>query len=512
MYWAVGLCVLGLLWLWHYFKQRNEFFKRLGIDGPEPTLGLGNVVELQGKVPSVVLGEWGRLYGQTYGYMEGGRPVLVSSDPDFLQEVFVKQFSAFHGRKEFPLSPDPDKDKRVNVFGARGARWKRLRTISTPIFTASKMRQMQPFVRASIQELMGLLDAEAEKAHSFDIYPYFQRLTLDVIAKVAFGYETSVQAGANPEFFELVKSIFGKSTFFGNIFSTLSTLFPEAKPLWRAGAITRGFFFPIPFLVLTKRLRRVVNRRKAEKGKDANRLHDFIDMMLELEAEAGSFGEGADIRSVAKALTADEVVSQMMVILIAGYETTSIALAFLAYQLALKKEVQEELYQELLEKIGSEDAVDHDSVAKLNFLDQVINEGLRLYPHGSIVVNRKCMGSGVEVNGIQIPQGLNVAADVWSLHRNTELWGNDADEFRPSRFSKEESEGRHPMAFMPFGAGPRICLGMRFALLEEKLTLARLLLRYEICSTPLTPAEAVLKGNVTFGPEEVQIRLRRRRT
>lgn len=88
------------------------------------------------------------------------------------------------------------------------------------------------------------------------------------------------------------------------------------------------------------------------------------------------------------------------------------------------------------------------------------------------------------MNGYAIPEGLTIAVDVLSLHYDKEIWGQDADEFNPLRFSPEIK--RHPAVYMPFGLGPRQCVGMRFAMLELKLTLAKILLKYDVLRTSAT--------------------------
>ena len=110
------------------------------------------------------------------------------------------------------------------------------------------------------------------------------------------------------------------------------------------------------------------------------------------------------------------------------------------------------------------------------------------------MIGRRCTNP-CTVNGIDIPEDLTIAVDCKTLHFDPEHWGPDTQEFNPLRFSPEIK--RHPAIYMPFGLGPRTCVGMRFALLEVKLTLAKFLLKYDVVATPETPKE--LKYTETGG-------------
>ncbi|GFS74154.1 cytochrome P450 3A24, partial [Nephila pilipes] len=122
--------------------------------------------------------------------------------------------------------------------------------------------------------------------------------------------------------------------------------------------------------------------------------------------------------------------------------------------------------------------LDYYSVNKLQYLDQFLQESLRLYPPVYLFVSREC-GEDVDFGGFKLKEGLAVQVPTYHLHRDPELWGPDVNEFKPERFSPENKAKIHPMAFQAFGAGPRNCVGMRFAYMEAKLALARLLSKYK---------------------------------
>ena len=172
------LCIIaGYLWT---LRSRYDHLKKRGITGPDPLFFFGHYRTLW-SVPwySRQLQEWTRQFGSIYGLFEGTPPMYVVSDVEFLQEVYVKQFSSFHSRR-LPFIMKASTGHRVHVFGASGARWRRQRQVINPTFSAAKLKLMSPLVRECIQSLMAKL---ATTHGQFNIYVMYKRLTMDVICK-----------------------------------------------------------------------------------------------------------------------------------------------------------------------------------------------------------------------------------------------------------------------------------------------------------------------------------------
>lgn len=129
----------------------------------------------------------------------------------------------------------------------------------------------------------------------------------------------------------------------------------------------------------------------------------------------------------------------------------------------------------------------YDQLASLPYLDQVICESLRYYPPVVTFVSRHAP-EDFQLGGYNLPAGTNILAPVWSIHHDPKIWP-DPERFDPDRFSKENKEGRHPMAWLAFGAGPRNCLGRRFGLLETKMALVMLMRKFRMEMGPNTPRE-----------------------
>ena len=190
--------------------------------------------------------------------------------------------------------------------------------------------------------------------------------------------------------------------------------------------------------------------------------------------------------------------------MIAGYETASTALGYVTHVLSTHPEEQRKLQEHIDFHIPDGTTIDYDLINKMDYLDWFIRETLRMYPITPIIINREC-AEDIEIPGLgTIEAGTKVTLDMYSLHYDADLWGPvDPKIFYPERFATK----RHRLAWVAFGAGPRNCVGMRFAFAEIKLSLIRLLQKYSFVAENV---DLELVELVTISPKQVSIRLERR--
>jgi hypothetical protein len=169
----------------YYFlplRQRYQYFSRLGIPTPPFHFFFGHLKTLwNSKSFHRQLESWTKEYGKIYGIYQGTVPTFVVSDPDFLQEVFVKQFAAFSGRTDLFAS-----GRIQNVFTSSGATWRRHRHIINPTFSAAKLKLMSPLINGCITNVMEKLVDHVTSGSEFNIYTYYKRMTMDTICKYIF--------------------------------------------------------------------------------------------------------------------------------------------------------------------------------------------------------------------------------------------------------------------------------------------------------------------------------------
>lgn len=181
-----------------------------------------------------------------------------------------------------------------------------------------------------------------------------------------------------------------------------------------------------------------------------------------------------------------EILSQSFLFLIAGYETTATTLAFLFYSFATVPETQEKLLKEIKENINSDGTIPYEKLIQLPYMDACISEALRLYQ--PLMVLERVATRNTKIENIEVEKGTYVQVPVFTLHHNEEFWP-DAFRFDPERFMPENKDKIVPYTYLPFGGGPRSCIGMRFALVEIKLALVELLQKYEfiVCEDTQIP-------------------------
>ncbi|GFS07439.1 cytochrome P450 3A29-like [Elysia marginata] len=458
-----------------------KIFKELGIPGPEPNFLFGNMLAFRTRPMFRKYQEWREEFGETYGYFEGPTPVLVTSDVHLIQEVFIKQFNKFHARKLWPVQVDPDKDEDVHMFFARGRRWKRLRNVVNPAFSAAKIRQMAPSVNDIINQLLDVIrdGAKSNTDRSIEVLNLFRRLTLDSILRCEVGLDNSSMMCPDDLFLKHCKGVIEDTTKMPWLY-LLGFLFPTLHSVWITIYKSLHYIRFNPVYWLEDRMREVVVMRRENKE---SRRPDLIQQMLDARFQAESFKEiekehtriGPSRGNTLRSMTNEEIVSHALLFLLAGYETTSTTLTYIFHELSQNPHVQQTLRREIMSVLPRGYCeIAYDDLKKLTYLDYVIWEALRKYPLASSVTARQCV-TACTINGLDIPEGLLIHANLWDVQYDPKHWGDNPHEFDPLRFLPERRKTRHPAAWMPFGAGPRSCAGLRFALLQLKMTVAKVL-------------------------------------
>ena len=212
-------------------------------------------------------------------------------------------------------------------------------------------------------------------------------------------------------------------------------------------------------------------------------------------------------------LTMEEMQAQIVTFLGAGYDTIATTLAWIAYYMALYPDVQTKLQEEIDQHFPlSGPNVNYETVQKASYLDMVFCEVSRLAYVGLISVQRTCTQT-TKVGNVTIPKGTQVAINLQAIHNDPDLWGPEpVEQLVPARFLPERKGARHPMAYLPFGGGPRNCIGMRFATMVTKMTLIKILRRFNILRCEKTKVPLKIANDGAHAPaEEVYVKVQRRK-
>ncbi|RZB39764.1 p450 domain containing protein [Asbolus verrucosus] len=204
---------------------------------------------------------------------------------------------------------------------------------------------------------------------------------------------------------------------------------------------------------------------------------DFIQLLIDLKNNKITEEEG--YQHDGKTLTIEEIAAQSFVFFIAGFETSSATMTFALYELARRQDLQQKVRDEIEAVLAKyQGKITYEAIQDMKYMDQVINETLRKYPPIPLLT-RKCVKDyKVPGEDLVIEKGTTVAISVLGIHYDEEYYP-DPEKFDPERFNEENKSSRHTYAHIPFGEGPRMCIGMRFGLMQSKVGLTALLRKYK---------------------------------
>ncbi|XP_045167948.2 cytochrome P450 3A14-like isoform X2 [Mercenaria mercenaria] len=352
------------------------------------------------------------------------------------------------------------------LLSLKDEQWKRVRNIITPTFSAGKLKKMTKEINYCAELLTSGLIEKAKSGEEVDSRKHLGCYTMDVIAGTAFGIRTDAYNNPDDSFVSLAQKVFGQASL--NPSTLLAILFPDlAWFLMKMFGIS--FFFPKDSLAFFVDVIKKIIKERQEKC-DTERT-DMLQLMMNAELQ----GETEDGTQSAKKLSLDELLGQGIIGFVAGYETTASLLTFMSYVLATHLDVQKKLLDEIDEHVpDGATEVSYDIVMEMPYLDQVINETLRMYPPITKMNRTTSKQEDVEIDGYWFPHDTNISYSIWQVHHCLGLYP-EPEKFIPERFTSEEKAKRDPFVFMPFGHGPRNCIGMRLALLEAKIATVAIL-------------------------------------
>jgi len=467
--------------IWWKPLQIKRYFESQGIRGPPYRLLYGNAADIhrmntQAKstpmpwshdIVARVLPHyhhWTKTYGEDFIFWFGPKAILNVPQPELIKEILSNKFGHYE-----KLSGNPLVRKWIGLglAGLEGEKWVQHRKIVGPAFHLDLLKGMIPTIVECTAKMLEewsklVLSSEAE----VEVHKEFRNLTADIISHTAFG--SSYEEGK--DFFNMQHQLINFA-----VESLRRVYIP-------------GFRF-LPTVMnrkcwkLEKELRRcimqVIEARERIAGKEKS--DSYGDDLLGLMMSAKKIQVGGIVQDVR--MTTDEIIDECKIFYFAGHETTSSLLTWTMILLGMHEDWQARGREEVLEVCGKNAYPDADSVNRLKIVGMILNEALRLYPP-AVLLQRQTY-KPMKLGRLSIPAGTVLQLPIIAIHHDPSLWGNDAKEFNPSRFGEGIAKAsKHPLAFMPFGNGPRICVGQNFALLEAKVVLAMVLQQFSFVTSP----------------------------
>ncbi|KXJ78231.1 hypothetical protein RP20_CCG005056 [Aedes albopictus] len=389
--------------------------------------------------------------------------------------------------------------------------WKLHRKTLNSTFNIRILNSFLPIFNDSTRKLIKLLDQQADTGKSFDILILFTHCTLGMVCETSFGKKVLEREGKQHFFdsLEVLLTSLGKRVVNVLLHSEIIyRLTPMYRNEMKCRAVCRRF------------TDKVIEEKRAEikklfagnsnnptdealsddEGDAYKRPQIFIDQLLKMPLMMKSAYNFSD----------QEISDQVFTMIIAGNETSATQMAHTCLLLAMNPDAQEKAYQEVQQIIPTKDTyIDADILRKLVYIEAVLKESMRLLPVGSLI-SRKNLQE-IVLDGHKIPKNTPLLMKPYSLHRRSDIWGSDAEQFIPERFLREDAKQRHPYAFIPFSGGPRGCIGVRYAMMSLKIMLALILMNFKI-STQLRYRELKIHYQLSLnlaGPHAVSLERRR---
>lgn len=470
----IALLALFLTSIIYDWLALLHFRRKYKLKGPFPVPLFGNLLEIFFyKLPD--LEQKNSKYGATQFGSLGCVGFINIYDTELLKKILIKDHVKFQNRFSLEGLEPPPIDHSLLVL--RDAHWKRVRSIVTPTFSVAKLKMMtQEMNHCSDQLVKGLID-KAAAGEPVEAEKHFGCFTMDTIASTAFGLRTNSYNDPDDHFVSSAKKVFGQGVL-GNPLVILAFLFPKF-----ALFLTRYFnfsaFWPLDSVrYFSDAIKQIIHKRK--ETNDTSRT-DLLQLMLNAELQ----NEEDSTEQSQKKLSLDELLAQGFLVFIGGYDTTKTLLTFLSYVLATHPDIQDTLIHEVDECVPKDGDVTYDTVMEMQYLDQVICETLRMYPPLLRMNRTTSNNQDVEIDGHWFPAGVGIQFSIWRMHHDPANYP-EPDRFIPERFSPDEKKTRDPFLFIPFGNGPRNCIGMRMATLEAKIATVSILRRLKFIRCPET--------------------------
>nr|BAL45208.1 cytochrome P450 monooxygenase [Glycyrrhiza uralensis] len=399
-------------------------------------------------------------YGKNSFMWLGPNPRVFIMDPDKIKEMTTKVYE-FQKPETSPLF----KLLASGFANYDGDKWAKHRKIVSPAFNVEKLKMLIPIFSQSCDEMVNKLESVVSASNGtceLDIWPFCQNVSRDVLARAGFG--SSYEEGKRV--FELQKEMLRLTVTLFRFAFILGYRFLPTYTNRRMKAIDKE---------MRTSLMAIINRRlKAMKeGEPTN--NDLLGLLLEsnCKSEKNISGGGMSLR---------EVVEEVKLFYLAGQEANAELLVWTLLLLSKHPKWQAKAREEVFQVLGH-GKPDYDKIGQLKIVSMILQESLRLY--SPAVVISRYLRKDAKLGDLTLPAGVELIIPVSMMHQEKEFWGDDAGEFNPERFSEGVSKATNgKVCYLPFGWGPRLCIGQNFGLLEAKIAVAMILQRFSLELSP----------------------------
>ncbi|WP_396611170.1 cytochrome P450 [Haloferax sp. S1W] len=401
-----------------------------------------------------------REYGPVAEYNIGGISFYQLSDPELVEHVLVQENQKYIKGELFQESLGTVLGE--GLLTSEGEFWRQQRHLMQPSFLPQMLERYSKIMVEYTERML----SSWEDGETRDIHEDMMSLTVEIAAKTLFDVDIREEESAVGEALETVMD-----------YSSVSMRRPVDVPQWVPTPLNRRYKQALSDL--TEVVGRIVNdHRDGDLDPESN---DIVSLLLTFRDDDGN------------PLPDEQIRDELVTILLAGHETTALALTYTLHLLGTNQEQADTLREEL-DSVLDGDSPTFADLNDLTYTEQVITEGMRIYPPVWELVREAAEPDTVD--GYHIKPGQTVTTQQWVIHRDPRFY-DDPLEFRPSRWTSEFKRDLPKFAYFPFGGGPRRCIGDRFALLEARLALATIAQSWTVDPTH----ELEFDPSITLRPE-----------
>ncbi|XP_046966889.1 cytochrome P450 6k1-like [Vanessa cardui] len=462
-----GAVLCFVCWLYIKWSKIKRYWADRGVPYLPPTPVLGNLTFIQKENAGLWFRRMNEHLKSPYiGIWIFWRPGIVINSPEIARDILIKDFGNFRNR--FLRSGDTDPVGGLNLFTVNDPIWSTMRKHLSGVFTTAKLKILQDLMQTKAKELVQRIHNDRDiKIHLKRMYIDY---TTDIIGSSAFGVKSDATLTSVGPLRDVTNDFSAFSIYRGISWCSIFFL-PEIVDIFRFK------FFP---RASTKYFRKIFNAVSKQRKTYQNDAKDLLEILIRIQQENEGYSD-------------DLIISQAAIFLLGGFETSGTALTFITYELAHNPVLQDKLYQELSEAAqqnGSEQ-FDTNVLSNLTYLNCVIKEGLRKYPTMGWLDRIAAKDYRID-DKLTIEAGTVVYINSIGMHYDPKYFP-EPHKFDPDRFLPENRSKIEPYSYLPFGEGPRGCIGKRFALMTIQFGLASVLLNYKIKSCPNMPKPEDIK-------------------
>ncbi|XP_014275142.1 cytochrome P450 6a2 [Halyomorpha halys] len=501
MWLVIGLSLLAGWLLYKYYISVYDLWKKRGIPYYPSKFPFGSSYELvlESRFQGCILEEMCKKLAPypLFGTFCMRVPMLMAKDPELIQLVLTKEFSHFRERMFIKLS---EKDVlNQHLFFLDGERWRALRVKLIPTFTSGKMKAMFPLFINCAEAFDSLILTKI--GSDVEIKDLVGRLTTDIICCCAFGLDVNTIKEPDHKLRKIGADVF-RMKFIDKVKFAILQAMPKLADKIEARFTPKE---TEDYIV------NLIEKTMEYREKNNIKRNDFLDLLIQLKNK-GTIGEEMkdeieEQKCQPFEFTIGLMAAQCFVFLVAGLETSSSVQSFCLYELAVNQDIQTKVQKEINEIIEKHGGLTYQAVYEMEYLDMVISETMRKYPTFPSLI-RSCTKSITTPHGYEIEAGDTILIPIWVLHHDPEYFPNP-NKFDPERFSAQNRESIKPYTYLPFGEGPRMCIGMRFGQLQTKVGLISLLrkCRVEPGAATKIPMELGASPIITVPKDPIVLKL-----